>query len=102
MHARVSQFRVRPGKLEDFKRAVASMKPKAREQRGFRALLVLRTGDAGLEDATVITVWDSIADLRATEKNLTFYQAVTRFMAFSEGFPAVREHEVLVSDFAPD
>lgn len=102
MHARVTQFRIRPGKLEEFAAAVDSLVPLMHQQQGFKSLMVLR-GDSAPgtgPEATVITTWDSLDSLRANEENLYFYRAMARVMAFSEGFPAIHEHEVLVSEFS--
>jgi heme-degrading monooxygenase HmoA len=103
MHARITQFRIRSGKLDAFAAAVDSMIPLMHQQKGFKALMVLR-GDALPADspeAIVITAWDSLDSLRAGEENLYFYRAMARVLAFSDGFPAIHEHEVLVSEFSP-
>jgi len=50
----------------------------------------------------VLSLWDSLDDLKASEKNLFLYQAIARVLSYCEGFPAIREHEVLVSEFAAD
>lgn len=99
MHARVTQFRILPGKLEDFRAAAESIRPVIHKQHGFRALLVLRTSESPLE-ATVISVWNSLSDLKGSEKNLFLYQAISRVLEFCEGFPLIREHEVIANDFA--
>ena len=105
MHARITQFHVLPGKLDEFAVAVDSLIPLMRQQQGFKSFMVLR-GDAleaSSQAATVITAittWDSLDSLRASEENLYFYRAMARVLVFSEGFPAIREHEVLVSEFS--
>ena len=103
MHARVTQFQIRPGKLEEFAAALDSMIPLMHQQKGFKSLIVLR-GDAlpgANPQATVITTWDSLDSLRASEENLYFYRAMARVLACSDGFPAIHEHEVLVSEHSP-
>ena len=99
MHARVTKFRIQPGKLDDFRAASESIRPIIRKQAGFRALVVLRTSEAPLE-ATVVSVWNSLEDLRGSEKNLFLYQAISRVLAFCEGFPMIKEHEVITGEFA--
>ncbi len=102
MHARVHQFRLRPGKLDEFVTAVNSLIPLMHQQKGFKSLLVLR-GEAtpGISpELTVITTWDSLDSLRASEENLYYYRGLAKVLAVSEGFPAVQEEQVLVSDFA--
>lgn len=100
MHARVTQFRILPDKLEDFRSASNSILPVIRKQAGFRALVVLRTGEAAAPEAIVVSVWDSLDALRASEKNLFLYQAISRVLGYCEGFPLIKEHEVIVSEFA--
>lgn len=102
MHARITQFHIRQGKLEEFVTAVDSLVPLMHEQKGFRGLLVLRGDSAagGPSQATVITTWDSLDSLRASEENLYFYRAMSRVLEFSEGFPAIGEHEVLASEYS--
>ena len=102
MHARVTQFQLLPGKLQDFAVAVDSLVPLMKEQAGFRSLIVLRgePTPGGPPQATVITLWDSLEALRASENNLYFYRAMARVIEFSDGFPAIHEHKVLVHEFA--
>lgn len=99
MHARVTQFRILPGKQEDFRAAVDSLIPLLRKQVGFRALLVLRTSEGPVPEATVVSIWNSLEDLKGSEKNLFLYQALSRVLAFCEGFPIIREHQVMASEF---
>jgi heme-degrading monooxygenase HmoA len=119
MYARVAQFRVRPGQLDAMLEATKSVRPELLKQKGFRVLLVLRRDtppalgtktatppfDKSTEQApqvTTISVWDSYEDLRASEKNLFLYQALARMMIYSQGFPVIREAEVLSGVFGSD
>ena len=102
MHARVLHFHVLPGKIQDFQGAADSVIPLIRQQRGFRALVVLHTSPGSKPEATVMSLWDSLDDLKASEKNMFLYQAISRVLSYCEGFPTIREHEVLVSEFAAD
>jgi quinol monooxygenase YgiN len=106
MHARIVRFNVRSGKIEELAAAVDSLIPLMREQKGFKSLIVLRgaalDGNAPEPAAiTTITTWDSLDSLRASEENLYFYRAMARVLAFSDGFPAIQEHEVLVCENTP-
>jgi heme-degrading monooxygenase HmoA len=101
MYARVTQYHVKPGKYEEFLGALSASVPLMHDQRGFVALLVLRSPGINSPDLRVMTVWDSQDELLASERNLYFYQAVSRALAFCEGFPTIREEEVVLSDF-PD
>jgi heme-degrading monooxygenase HmoA len=115
VYARVIQFDILPGKLDDFVDAVESMRPGLRKQPGFRAMFVLRTntapapqqaGAATAEDIAAIdkpqvvtfTIWDSHEHLRASEKNFFLYQALAKFIKHAKGFPAIKELEVLSSE----
>ncbi len=102
MFARATELRVLRGKLEEFTAAVQSMLPSLREQPGFRALIVLRPAGKAVPEAVTLSLWDSLEDLKASEKNLFLYQALSRLMGSCEGFPKIHEHEVLVSEFAAD
>jgi heme-degrading monooxygenase HmoA len=99
MHARVTQFTVQPGKLAEFVDAMDSAVPLMRERKGFQALLVLRVEGSNPPDVRVMTIWDSQQALHDSENDLRFYQALARGMALSQGFPLIREEEVVISDF---
>jgi len=102
MHSRAAEYRILPGKLEDFLRAIHSLLPMLRQQAGFRALVILRTSAGDPPEAMSISVWDSLSDLKASEENMFLYQAISRLLEFCEGFPPIREYEVLISEFAAD
>lgn len=103
MYARVTQFHVLADKLDEFLESVRAAAPHAREQKGFRALLVLRD-DAGASSAhgslhvRVISIWNSIEDLQAAEQNFYLYQALARVMTASKGFPSIEGQEVIFAD----
>ncbi|MDE3135121.1 MAG: antibiotic biosynthesis monooxygenase [Acidobacteriota bacterium] len=106
MHARITQFKVRLGKLEEMAEALDTLVPMMLQQKGFKSLIVLRgaalpgnTSEAPV--ITAITTWDSLDSLRASEENLYFYRAMARVLAFSDGFPTIQEHEVLVNEYHP-
>ena len=102
MYARVTNVQVLPGRLKGFVKAVESTVPMLRRQEGFRTLLVLRWSKKEPTKATVISVWDSLADLKGSEKNLFLYQALSRLISHSKGFPDIQECEVLLTEFAAD
>jgi quinol monooxygenase YgiN len=102
MYARASEFRVLPGKLYEFTSAIQSILPELRQQAGFRAMIVLGDPEQQSPEATVISVWDSHADLEASEKNMFLYQALSRILSYCEGFPKISAHRVLASEFAAD
>jgi len=99
MYARVAQYQVKPGKYDDFIEALGTAVPLMRQQRGFQALLVLRVEGSNPPDVRVMTIWDSQQDLQHSENNVYFYQAVSRALVLSQGFPVIREEEVVLHDF---
>jgi heme-degrading monooxygenase HmoA len=99
MHARVTQFTVPLAKLNDFMAALESAIPLMHQRNGFQALLVLRVEGSNPPDVRVMTIWDSQKALHESESNLLFYQALSRILAFSQGFPIMREEEVVIHDF---
>ena len=105
MHARITQFNVRPDKLEEMAAALDSLIPLMHKQPGFKSLIVLRgatlPGTASQANTiTAITTWDSLDSLRASEENLYFYRAMARVLEVSDGFPAIQEHEVLANEYS--
>jgi len=100
MYARVTQFHIAPDKLAEFVDAARAAIPHARQQKGFRALLVLRD-DAGAPSthARVISVWTSAEALQAAEQNFYLYQALAKVMTATKGFPSIEGQEVLLAEF---
>ena len=101
MYARVTHLQILPEKMEEFRRAMETIRPEVRKQAGFRGLVVLREGTTNAPEATSIAMWESLEHLRASEKNLFLYQALSRLLVLCKGFPTIREHEVLACELAP-
>jgi len=99
MHARVTQFHLLHGKSEEFAKAVESLLPLARQQKGFRGLFVLHTHATDPIEVQVISLWDSLDALNESEKNLYFYQALSRVQGFAQGFPSIHVHQVLMGEY---
>ena len=100
MIARVTRFRIRPGKVEEFATRAESLMAAMDKLAGFRVLLLLRGEEAGGRDATAISVWDSAEDLNNSENNTFYYDALVRLMNCCESFSPMHQHEVLKSKFA--
>jgi len=105
MYARVMQFRILPGKLNDYLLAVESLRPGLRKQAGFRAMMILRSPEAAAKEGdereinvTTFTIWETMEHMRASEKNLFLYQAVARMQEHCKGFPQIHEEEVIASE----
>ncbi len=98
MHARITRVRILPGKRQQFTADVESLMPALRGQRGYRNALVLRGGEDDRPEATLISVWDSLEDLRASEANMYYYEVLARLFSSCEGYPIMHEEEVLLSE----
>ncbi|MGH9713185.1 MAG: antibiotic biosynthesis monooxygenase family protein [Candidatus Acidiferrales bacterium] len=99
MVARVTQYKIRPGKIEAFTSAVESMSPALDKFHGFRVLLVLRGPEEDSREATTISVWDSVEDLRHCDNDKFYYHAIANLMKCCESFSPMREQDVLASKF---
>jgi heme-degrading monooxygenase HmoA len=99
MYARVWKVQLLPEKADQFTVGVNSVLSILRQQAGFRGLLVLRGGPGESLEATVVSAWDSLDYLRASETT-AFHQAVARVLACCEHGPFMREEKVLLSEFS--
>jgi len=99
MIARVTQYRIRPGKLEEFASISESLSPALDKLPGFRVFVVLRGPEKESNEATAISIWDTAADLRNCDNNEFYYHVVAQLMSCCESFSPMKEQEVLVSKF---
>jgi heme-degrading monooxygenase HmoA len=101
MVARVTHYRIREGKMEEFAAAVKSLMPAMDKLHGFRVLLVLRGEDPTSREIMAVSVWDSAADMRNSDNNESYYHVLARLLSCCESLsPMWHEQEVLVSKFA--
>lgn len=100
MTARVTRFRIRFGKVEEFATRAESLMAAMGKLAGFRVLLLLRGEDPGGRDAMSISVWDSVEDLKSSENDALYYEALARVMDCCESLSPMHQHEVLKSKFA--
>jgi heme-degrading monooxygenase HmoA len=99
MVARVTHYRIRPGKVEEFAAVLESLVANIDKIRGFRGLLVLRGPDEDSREAMAMSVWETTADLRDCDNNDFYYHAIARLISYCESFSPMKEQEVLVSKF---
>ncbi|HKD63962.1 MAG TPA: antibiotic biosynthesis monooxygenase [Candidatus Acidoferrales bacterium] len=59
MVARVTHYRIRPEKLQEFTATVQSLTAALHKLKGFRVLFVLRGDDPSSQEAMAISIWDS-------------------------------------------
>jgi len=100
MVARVTHYRIRPGKLEEFTATAQSLTATIDNLKGFRVLLVLRADESSSEEAMAISIWDSAEDMRDSDSDSLYYHVVSILMGCCESFSPMHEQEVLVSRFA--
>jgi heme-degrading monooxygenase HmoA len=99
MVARLTHYRIRPGKVEEFTATVEPLIAAMDKLPGFRVLLVLRGEDPDRRDATAISVWDSAADLKNSDNDAFYYNVLARLLSCCESFSPMHQQEVLMSKF---
>ena len=100
MVARVTHYRIRPGKLEEFTATVQSLTAAMDKLKGFRVLLVLLGDEAASQEVTAISTWDSIEDMKDSDSDSFYYHVVSKLIGCCESFSPMHEQEVMVSKFA--
>ena len=100
MVARVTHYRIRPGKVDEFTASVQSLTAAIDKLKGFRTLLVLRGQESSSLEAMAISVWESAADMKDCDNDSFYYHVVSQLIGCCESFSPMHEQEVLVSKFA--
>lgn len=100
MIARVTQYRIRAGKVDEFAAKVETLIGAMDNLKGFRVLLVLRGDDPAGRDATAISVWDTVEDLKSSENDTFYYGVLKSLMGCCESFSPPHHQSVLQSKFA--
>lgn len=100
MYARVWKFHVPPEQVEQFAAACRAVGVVNRKRSEYRGLVLVRGGPLDNPECTVVSVWDSLEALRASE-NEAFQKAVARALDFCEPGTALQEEDVLICDFTP-
>jgi heme-degrading monooxygenase HmoA len=102
MYARVWKISLLPENVQPFASACHSVGVLNSSKEGYRGLLVLRGGPLDNPDATVVSLWDSLEALRASESE-AFQEAVAQALACCQPGALLREEEILVWSLpAPD
>ncbi|HLE03681.1 MAG TPA: antibiotic biosynthesis monooxygenase [Anaerolineales bacterium] len=93
MYARTGVSRMKPGKMDE---AIAiyrdSVVPLLTQQRGFKGLYWL--ADRKTDKYTVITLWESEADMTATETSGLLQEVISKFAPFVAEQTAIDRYEV--------
>ncbi len=100
MVARVTHYRIRPGKLDEFTATVQSLTAAMDKLKGFRVLLVLLGDEAASQEVTAISTWDSIEDMKDSDSDSFYYHVVSKLIGCCESFSPMHAQEVMVSKFA--
>ena len=100
MVARVTHYRIRPGKIDEFTATVQSLTGAMDKLKGFRVLLVLRGDEAASQEVTAISTWDSIEDMKDSDSDSFYYHVVSKLIGCCESFSPMHEQEVMVSKIA--
>ena len=99
MVARVTHYRIRPGKLDEFAAPLQSLTAAIDKLKGFRVLLVLRGEESSSQDAMAISIWDSAADMKDCDNDTFYYHVLSQLIGCCESFSPMHEQDVLVSKF---
>jgi heme-degrading monooxygenase HmoA len=99
MVARVTHYRIREGKVDEFVATVQSLTAAMDKLKGFRVLLVLHGEDKSSREAMAISVWDSTEDLRDSDNNAFYYHLIAKVLSCCESFSPMHQQEVMVSKF---
>jgi heme-degrading monooxygenase HmoA len=101
MVARVTRYRIRAGKIDEFTTMMKSLMTSLDTLAGFRMFLLVRGEDPSGRDATSISVWDSAENMQSSENNSIYYEAIKSLMGCCESFSPMHQHEVLEAKIAP-
>ena len=99
MYARVWRFNVLSENVERFAAACRAVGVVNRTHSGFRGFVVVRGGPRDAPECTVVSVWDSLEALRASEGPL-FQKLVARALACCKPGTVLQEEDVLICEFA--
>ena len=99
MVARVTRYRIRPGKVEEFISTAESLMGMLDKLEGFRAFFLLRGENPDGRDATSVSMWDSVEHMKSSENDKFYYAVIKSLMGCCESFSPMHVHEVLKSKF---
>jgi hypothetical protein len=99
MVARVTHYRIREGKVDEFVATVQSLTAAMDKLKGFRVLLVLHGEDKSSREAMAISVWDTTEDLRDSDNNAFYYHLISKVLSCCESFSPMHQQEVMMSKF---
>ena len=93
MHARTGSSQMKPGKMDE---AIGlyrdSVVPILEEQKGFEGLYWLT--DRNTDKYTVMTLWETEADMKATETSGLLQEVIAKFGNLVAAPPTIEHYEV--------
>ena len=96
MYARASTLPLQPGKTEEAFRIFSdSVIPAAKKQQGFKGALWLK--EANTDKATEITLWETEANLKASETNGYYQEQIAKFAPVLAGTTTREVYEAVVN-----
>lgn len=99
MHARVVTVQIQPGKIDEATRIYRdSVVPAAKQQQGFRGALLLTMPESS--KGISVTLWETEANLKATETSGFFNEQIAKFGAVFAVPPTRELAEVAVQELA--
>jgi heme-degrading monooxygenase HmoA len=100
MYARVWRVSMLPENVERFASACRSVSVLNKKKVGYRGLCVLRGGPLDHPEVTVVSLWESLSALRASESEV-FQKAVAEALGYSLPGAGLREEQILVWEAMP-
>ena len=95
MHARVVLTQLQPGKTDESIRIYRdSVVPAAKKQKGFKGGLLLTDRNTG--KGISVSLWDTEADMKASETSGYYQQQIGKFAGILAGPPVRETYEVSV------
>jgi len=102
MVARITRYRIRPGKEEEFQATMERRMCHLDTLAGFRFFLLLHAEDPRTREVTSISVWDCVENMTSGENTSIYYESVKSLIGVCETFSPTHHHDVLKTKFAHD
>ena len=100
MVARLTRYRIRPGKVDEFAANIESLMSALDKLEGFHVFLMWEGEDPTGREATSISVWESAEQMTSSENSKFYYDVIKTVMGCCESFSPMHHHEVMKIKFA--
>jgi heme-degrading monooxygenase HmoA len=100
MVARITRYRIRPGKEKEFQTTIERWMCQLDTLAGFHFFLLLNAEDPRAREVTSISVWDSVENMTSGENTSIYYESVKALIGVCETFSPTHHHDVLKTKFA--